>query len=461
VTNSHGGIRVYKNGFRVYPYGGPDDDWLGIDQSKTTHGGRSPDETFADLSNSLELHTEFDKALLSMPTNRNLIGRVLISADADLTMASNREDFLENELFDELKKILRLSLQWLTLQWSHYKASKAKKELQEQTKKFKEETEEDRGDDSDDDNPSESESDEEPVDSALHLLEGVADTATETVPEEERQVSNEAVETATKVIRNTLDQREQEIDFFRSAFSVNQVVFSFSHELRSMVNDLGSSASRIEAVIDKLPEEQQPRFNEVVSDLERMQDRFENQMELFGIFMETGTRKQATQQKVQEVVDDVIDATEYIAGYYNVKMSTDIPSLLRTPPMYKSELYSIVINLVTNSIKAVGTSPKEGNKIHVKGDKTDDGIRLRVYDNGVGIPEEAREEAFEPLVSDPVNNIYDNLTKEMPMDLSEHLGKGTGLGLSIVRNIAEKYDGHARFVDNEEWSTCVEVTINE
>ena len=48
----------------------------------------------------------------------------------------------------------------------------------------------------------------------------------------------------------------------------------------------------------------------------------------------------------------------------------------------------------------------------------------------------------------------------MPADLSEQLGRGTGLGLSIVRNIAEKYGGHAKFVNAEGWSTCVEVTIN-
>jgi len=47
------------------------------------------------------------------------------------------------------------------------------------------------------------------------------------MPEEDKQVSDEAVETATKVIRNSIDRKEQEIDFFRSAFSVNQVVFSF------------------------------------------------------------------------------------------------------------------------------------------------------------------------------------------------------------------------------------------
>jgi len=292
-------------------------------------------------------------------------------------------------------------------------------------------------------------------------LEGVADTATESVPEEEKNVSDEAVETATKVIRSSLDQKEEEIDFFRSAFSVNQVVFSFSHELRSMVNSLGSSASRIEATIEDLPAEHQERFEEVIGNLRNMQDRFENQMELFGIFMETGSKKEVSKQSLSEVVDDVIDATEYIAQYYDVTIFAEVNEILRTPPMYKSELYSIVINLVTNSIKAIGAATDGNNQILIEGSETEDGIKIRVYDTGVGLPDDAQEDAFQPLISDPANNVYDDLSGQMPKDLSEKLGKGTGLGLSIVRNIAEKYDGEAQFVSSAEWETCVEVTINE
>lgn len=472
ISDDQSGVRVYKGGFRVFSYGGPNDDWLNIDQEKSTHSNRSPSDTFESLRGNMDFHRDFDNILLSGPTNRNLVGRVMISPGADLTMASNREDFRQDDLVDDLREIVRLSLEWLTLQWSHYKAVKKQKELEEETEKFLEETDdsddesestgldhwtESDGDDSEDDE----ESEQEPVDSAIDLLEGVADTATNTVPEEERQVSDEAVETATRVVRDTLDQKEREIDFFRSAFSVNQVVFSFSHELRSMVGSLGTSAAHIESALDEVPESQRDEFEEVVENLRDMEDRFESQMKLFGLFMETGDQKSAEEQKVKEVVDAVIEATEYIADYYNVEFSTDIPELLFTPPMFESELYSVMINTVTNSIKAVGTSRKEENRIHIRGRKTEDGVRLQVYDNGVGIPDAAREEVFQPLVSDPVNNVYDDLSQQMPEELSDQLGRGTGLGLSIVRNIAEKHGGDARFIDTENWSTCIEVTLNE
>jgi len=251
------------------------------------------------------------------------------------------------------------------------------------------------------------------------------------MPEEDKQVSDEAVETATKVIRNSIDRKEQEIDFFRSAFSVNQVVFSFSHELRSMVSNLESSASRIEAVIDDLPEEQQARFSDVIDDLRDMQGRFEDQMELFGIFMETGTQKEISPQNVADTVTDVTDAVEYIGDYYGVDISTDIPELLRTPPMYESELYSVIVNLVTNSIKAVGTTSDTAKGILVEGSSTDGGVRIRVYDDGVGIPDDQKNAAFEPLVSDPAENMYEDFQSKCLRNCLSILGREVGLDSAL------------------------------
>jgi len=39
VKNWAGGVMVYRDGFRVNPYGGPDDDWLGLDRKALASGG--------------------------------------------------------------------------------------------------------------------------------------------------------------------------------------------------------------------------------------------------------------------------------------------------------------------------------------------------------------------------------------------------------------------------------------
>lgn len=461
IMDEQAGIRVYKGGFRVYPYGGPDDDWLGIGPQYQQRTPR-PDEEFESLAEGLNLHQPFERVNLVYPNNRNLIGRVNIGPDADLTMKASREGFVENNTFSELKRILRLSLQWLTLQYSHYKAEKSEQELEEDVAKLEEEvSEEDEDGEESEEKAETGSSRSEQVDQAISVLEHVSETATESVPDDEREVSEDVVDTATDVIRNSIERQEREIDFLRSAFSVNQLVFGFSHELRSMINQLDSNAKHIENAVEDLPEDHEERFADIAQELREMRNRFEEQLNLFGIFMESGEGKEEERIPVQPIVDDVIEGGTYILEEQGIEASNEVPSLLESPPMYESELYSIIINLFTNSLKAVIAESGERKTISISGEETGDGIRLRVCDTGIGLSEGQQEQAFQPLVSDPGGELYDRLAETMSETMSEELGSGTGLGLSIVRDIAEKHGGSAQFVEAEDWETCVEVTLNE
>jgi len=464
ILDEHSGIRVYKDGFRVYPYGGPDEDWLGLGH-RYQQRDRSPDEEFESLADSLKLHTSFSRVNLVHPGKRNLIGRVNIGPNANLKMKASREGFIENETFSDLKEMLLLSLQWLTLQYSHYKEVKSEQELEKEVSKLEKEVS-----DSDETGDGESEEGEEtrsrssgsnPVDQAISVLEHASETTTEVISEDEREVSEDALDTATDVIRNSIERQEREIDFLRSAFSVNQLVFGFSHELRSMINQLDSNAKHIENAVEDLPEEHEERFSDIAQELREMRSRFEEQLNLFGIFMESGEDKEEERIRVQPIVDNVIEGGTYILEDQGIEVSNDVTSLLESPPMYESELYSIIINLFTNSLKAVIAESGERKAISISGEETEDGIRLQICDTGIGLSEGQQEQAFQPLVSDPGGELYDRLAETMSETMSEELGSGTGLGLSIVRDIAEKHGGGAQFVEVDDWETYVEVTLNE
>lgn len=81
-------------------------------------------------------------------------------------------------------------------------------------------------------------------------------------------------------------------------------------------------------------------------------------------------------------------------------------------------------NLVRNSVQALG---KKGGKLELKVDRNGAGaLRIRMVDNGPGIPDEIRERLFDSF--------------------STH-GKttGTGLGLAIVKAVAEEHGGTIAF----------------
>lgn len=486
IEDEHGGIRVYKGGFRVFSYGGPEDDWLDVDDKA---GGRKarPSERFDELSDEIDFHKSYERALLVHPRNKQLVGRVNIPSDANLTMKSDREGFVDRgDEFERLKEILRLSLEWMTLQYSRYKSLKS----QEDVEKKKQEFEQELGESTDDtdsstglesfiDDESEDEQDEsrtsgviasgsktnadtdEVVNEAVDLLETAATTATTQSTDDDDEMTDETVEKATELVRSSIDQKNDKIDFFRSAFSVNQVVFSLSHELRHMTLQLSTNAGRIENRVDSLPTEHQDQFRDIATELREVQERLDRHMNLFGTFMSSAEGAEPEHSSVQEIVETVVDATEYIADYYDVTVETDIPASLETPAMYESEIYSILINLVTNSIKAVASADDESGRIKITATEVEDGMQLQVLDTGIGMSESAKKQVLNPLVADPDEELYDNLNDMMPEDLQDQLGKGSGLGLHIVNNIAGKYSGEVSFPEIEGWATCVEVTLFE
>jgi PAS domain S-box-containing protein len=89
---------------------------------------------------------------------------------------------------------------------------------------------------------------------------------------------------------------------------------------------------------------------------------------------------------------------------------------------FPSELRQVFINVIKNAVEATG---EEGEiKIYSQAahESGQDGVLVRIIDNGVGIPEELKEKLFSPFVT----------TKEET---------GTGLGLWVSRSILEKSGG--------------------
>ncbi|MEZ3145550.1 ATP-binding protein [Halobaculum sp. MBLA0143] len=494
IRDEYAGVRVYKDGFRVHSYGGPEDDWLGLDE-KVAARKRNPDKKFHELKSETEYHRDFSNILTIHPRNNQLIGRVNVSPESVLEMQANREEFTaEGDGFKNLKQAVRLSIEWMVLQYSNYKHKLKMEEVEEAKEEFEKSAGSDSDDeeagidqftDSSDDGSDTTSSEEEVVDAAMNFLEKTASTVAESGGsastadgerdgtdqsdgEEEGESSSTAstvdtdtVEKATDVIRSSLQQKDGKIDFFRSAFSVNQVVFSLSHELRNMTHELSQNAVRIENNLNDLPQEQRDEFREISESMQEVQGRLKQHMDLFGTFAGVADDQEQSAVTLADATDQIVDAVSYICEFYGIEVEVSVPSLLQTPPMYDSEVSSILINLVTNSIKAIAATGNNAGRIEVRGEKIDDGVAIRVLDDGIGISDDVADRVTEPLVSDPSGEMYDSLQDNMPEELVDQLGNGSGLGLHIVNNISSKYGGTVRFPEMNGWSTCVEVTLRE
>lgn len=452
LTREQGGVRVYLDGFRVYPYGDPGDDWLNIDKDIARRWGAT-DSVFNILASKLGI--DRTRAMLNHPQNRHLIGRVFISSSPKMpfNVKADREGFVKNKAFDELVKVIRLTLQWMVLYYDKFLLLHETKALREAEKELRTKLGEVR-----EEKTRIAEISTPLVERAVNVLSMEAKRGHGGLTEKEKGKSEERVVAAAEVIRRSFSRAETYLSMLRAVASTGALMFGFAHEIKVLIARLDTHANTLSRIIKKLPPNERDKFVQFAQSLRGTRDRFDKQIELFEILAKKTRDHHRKEISLKDACTEVIHGFEYLIDHYKLKVSVDIPESLRTGPMLDAEIFSIIVNLLSNAIKV--TLAGHGKNIRIQGWKEGGKTGIRVFDDGIGLTDDLREEVFQPLTADPDGRLYKGLRKRIPDEDLAALGRGSGLGLSIVRGIAETYGGMARFVDvKPPWKTCVEVVI--
>ena len=131
---------------------------------------------------------------------------------------------------------------------------------------------------------------------------------------------------------------------------------------------------------------------------------------------QTGVRKPV------DIRQGLVDTLAVMGGKARAKSVTvtlDVPDDLPKIDGYGGELNQVWSNLIDNAIDA---APPSG-QVEVCATTVDDGVVVKVADNGPGVPEKLRTRIFEPFFT----------TKPQ--------GEGTGLGLDISRRLVRQHNG--------------------
>lgn len=342
-VREYGNIRLYRDDFRIYPYGESDNDWLNIDRRQT-------------------------QGLMRFFGTRDLIGYVQISKEenTELKPLTNRQGLEENTAFCQLRQFV-VDVCITTLE--SYYFNKIKVGKNETIRKTKAE-----------------------IGGAVAGLDKIALEIKGSNPEAAKQIKSFA-STIKKQQQNQLQyvQDQQEIVKVYSRIAQKETfLHKLIHQSMIHVNDanvaITSYISRNKALKD-IDKEQLVTIQELIQD---------------ALSLLRTVRDDVVKKRTKSVQDIASLAKKYIRESQatfdenGIKVSITVRGDLHYS-IDPGDLKAILNNLTSNAVKSLKKVDGRERKLKFEFYKTERYIIIRCIDNGVGIPEADRERIFDPF----------------------------------------------------------------
>jgi signal transduction histidine kinase len=201
-----------------------------------------------------------------------------------------------------------------------------------------------------------------------------------------------------------------------------ELIANVSHDLRTPIAIIKGYVETLQMKEETITvEERKSYINTVRESAEKLEKLV---TELFELSKLEANQVHAKKEPfiISELVSDIINKYQLIAQTKKISISTDLSKEL--PPVYAdvSLIERVMQNLIDNAMKFT----PEGGKIVIKTVKSsDNNAEIIVSDNGIGIPENQREQIFARYYK--ANNFTD-------------LKNSTGLGLAIAKKILDLHN---------------------
>jgi len=418
-----GGVRIYLNGFRVFPYGDQGDDWLQLDlyaaRSVDIGLAISPPSKVRQLVKSMP-----GRPFLLIPRNQQLFGAVSITQTEHsedkpaIELNISRERLIETPVVAGLRKFVQNGIYWMTLKYAAHVAEEQRNKRRAKLQTVA-----------------------EVIEDAKRAI-----ASLDEITEDKREVLYLTLDKAAEQAKAEEEERITEISMLRILASAGTTLTLMNHQLRALIGAVLQVKEDLSRMRSRVPESIYPEFDDVIAQVTEWHDMVSKQVSQLAFLLSPESRQRRKRHVLYEIVENVRKPMAYYMNHYNIEFTNNVPRALRTPAVYESELYSVLINILSNALKAVYGQPDR--RILVEAEKRDQVLHIRMKDTGVGLSADRREISFKPFE-----------TRSLPNPV---LGVGTGLGLKVVRDILEVYSGTARFVDEDgPWKTCIELLLPE
>ena len=404
LAQERGGIRVYRNGFRVSPYGDSDNDWLGLDELARR------------------------RSFLPAIGNINFFGFIeIVDIGGDyFEETSSREGLLENSAFQELQDFTHRVLKAAATEVAEARGKK----ITASQKDYKT----------------------DPSAVITKAIKSVDRLAKELVGAgqsgEAKQLKG--VSKQLKMAAAIQSDVLEELSMLRVLASLGLTIGEFTHEVQQT---LGAASLSAKHILEATSPDSEQR--EIAHDLLVNIQRFQAYAVYFQKSVSDNINRELEPQDAAKVAKNFVNTVQLAAksvGIY-VEQPEVVGTDLITCPMHASEWSSVLFNLYTNARKAITRARSDG-KIFIRVGKEGKKVYLEFADNGDGVPKENEERVF--------NAFFTTTGTTGRYATDEEEIQGTGLGLKIVDDIATSYNGDVSLVAPQKgYATCFRIEFPE
>ena len=408
----YGGVRIYRDGFRVKPYGDPggEGDWLGLSARRVKHpaGVRSKKEGKWVVAENQVAAAVF----------------ITRSRNPGLQDQTNREGLFNNQAFRDLRAFVLKCIEIFETDRRQYELEKLPLEKPSVESTIEETKQE--------------------LSKAIDEIKEIVDRqVTGTQKEVVLEVLNQLQENQANSLEKLQDTYELELEeivtkeqLLQNAATVGIAVSAMGHESLETSRKITEVIGRLRKRIKDLQLFADERIQELTGRIERYGY---TMYSISNFALGHVDRSKRIRQKVNPntIIEALFNETLYELCQTNmadiVFISGEVPEI----SIFPYEIESIVINFVTNSLAAFrrGHIPTSNRKIEIETicDPSNRFINIISRDSGPGIPPGDKNRIFE---------IYSTKVDDDGKPL------GTGLGLVIVKDIVENHKGTISVKEN-------------
>ena len=226
-----------------------------------------------------------------------------------------------------------------------------------------------------------------------------------------------------------IEESQQALLRVEKMAAAGRLTASIAHEVNNPLQSV-QNCLHLAGREDLEPEKRREYFELAKKELDRLTKTVQRMLD----FYRPGAVK-VEQVDILDLLDHVLSLTSSQLRSKNIHIVTSLPDSLPDIFAVSSQIQQIFFNLILNAFDAM----PDGGELRVSARAVIGGVEMIFEDSGPGIPEERRENIFEPFFS----------TKE----------GGTGLGLTVSYNIVTAHGGTLDLIDGHGSGACFKLFL--